>query len=55
MTKGCTVYWLVGQNANLAFDLVESVYVLEIGTITIEGKAKELMNNEKLRKAFLGD
>jgi hypothetical protein len=50
MTKGCTVCWLVEQNANLAFDLVESVYFLEVGTITIEGKAKELVNNDKARK-----
>jgi branched-chain amino acid transport system ATP-binding protein len=54
MRKGCTVCWLVEQNANLAFDLVESVYFLEVGTITIEGKAKELVNNDKARKTSLG-
>ncbi len=45
---------LVEQNANLAFDLVESVYVLEVGKITVEGKTQDLMNDEKVRKAFLG-
>ncbi len=45
---------LVEQNANLAFDLVESVYVLEVGKITLEGKTQDLINEEKVRQAFLG-
>ncbi|HEX7474889.1 MAG TPA: ABC transporter ATP-binding protein [Dehalococcoidales bacterium] len=45
---------LVEQNANLAFDLVKSVYVLEVGKITVEGQTQELLNDEKVRKAFLG-
>ena len=46
--------FLVEQNANLAFELVESLYVLEVGNITVEGKTAELMNDEKVRMAFLG-
>jgi branched-chain amino acid transport system ATP-binding protein len=46
--------FMVEQNAGLAFEVVESVYVLEIGTITIEGQASQLINNETIRKAFLG-
>jgi branched-chain amino acid transport system ATP-binding protein len=45
---------LVEQNANLAFDLVESLYVLETGSIILEGTTQELINNEKVREAFLG-
>jgi branched-chain amino acid transport system ATP-binding protein len=45
---------LVEQNANLAFELVESVYVLEVGKISVKGQTQELMNDEKVRKAFLG-
>lgn len=45
---------LVEQNAGLAFSLTEKVYVLEVGKIVLEGKSKELMNHELVRKAFLG-
>ncbi len=45
---------LVEQNANLAFDLVETVYVLEVGKITVEGPTEQLMHDENVRKAFLG-
>jgi len=45
---------LVEQNAGLAFNLTEQVYVLEVGKISLEGKTKELMNDEIVRKAFLG-
>jgi len=45
---------LVEQNAGLAFSLTEKVYVLEVGRIVLEGKSKELMNHELVRKAFLG-
>ena len=46
--------FLVEQNANLAFDLVESLYVLEVGKITVQGRAEKLMNDEQVRHAFLG-
>jgi branched-chain amino acid transport system ATP-binding protein len=45
---------LVEQNAGLAFNLTEQVYVLEVGKVPLEGETKELMNHELVRKAFLG-
>ena len=45
---------LVEQNAGLAFSLTEAIYVLAVGEITLEGKTKELMNNEIVRQSFLG-
>jgi branched-chain amino acid transport system ATP-binding protein len=51
--EGITVL-LVEQNAGLAFSLTEKVYVLEVGKIVLEGKSKELMDHELVRKAFLG-
>ncbi len=45
---------LVEQNAGLAFSLTEQTYVLEVGKIVLDGKTKDLMNNEYVIKAFLG-
>lgn len=45
---------LVEQNAGLAFSLTEQLYVLEVGNVVLEGKTKEIMNYEIVRKAFLG-
>ena len=45
---------LVEQNARLALALAEKGYVLETGNIVLEGPAKELQENEKVRKAYLG-
>jgi branched-chain amino acid transport system ATP-binding protein len=45
---------LVEQNAGLAFTLTDVVYVLEVGNVTLKGKTKDLMNDEMVRKAFLG-
>jgi branched-chain amino acid transport system ATP-binding protein len=45
---------LVEQNAGLAFSVTELLYVLTVGKITLEGKTKELMDNEIVRESFLG-
>ena len=45
---------LVEQNARLALRLSDKAYVLEIGRITLEGDAKELAKDERVRKAYLG-
>ena len=45
---------LVEQNARLALNLTDVVYVLEVGKVALEGKTEDLMNHEILRKAFLG-
>lgn len=51
--KGVAVI-LVEQNAELALELARQGYVLETGHIALQGEAKELMNNEHVRKAYLG-
>ena len=51
--KGVSVI-LVEQNAELALELARHGYVLETGTIALEGEASTLMNNEHVRKAYLG-
>lgn len=51
--RGITVL-LVEQNAKMALSIADRAYVLETGRITMEGDAKELLNNEQVRKAYLG-
>jgi branched-chain amino acid transport system ATP-binding protein len=51
--KGVPVI-LVEQNAELALSLAGYGYVLETGRITVEGKAKDLHENEHVRHAYLG-
>jgi branched-chain amino acid transport system ATP-binding protein len=45
---------LVEQNARLALRLSDRAYVLEVGRITLEGDAKQLAKDERVRKAYLG-
>jgi branched-chain amino acid transport system ATP-binding protein len=45
---------LVEQNAELALELARHGYVLETGSVVLEGEAKSLMNNDHVRKAYLG-
>jgi branched-chain amino acid transport system ATP-binding protein len=45
---------LVEQNAGLAFNLVDILYALEVGKIILAGKTHEIINDESVRKAFLG-
>ena len=45
---------LVEQNAELALELARHGYVLETGTIALEGEARGLMDNDHVRKAYLG-
>ena len=51
--QGITIL-LVEQNAKMALSIADRAYVLETGRITMEGDAKELMDNEQVRKAYLG-
>ena len=51
--EGITVL-LVEQNAKMALSIADRAYVLETGRITIEGKASDLLHDEKVRKAYLG-
>lgn len=45
---------LVEQNAALALELASYAYVVETGTVTLEGQARELRTNDHIRKAYLG-
>ena len=51
--EGVTVV-LVEQNAELALDLASYAYVLETGSLALEGPAKELHDNDHVRAAYLG-
>lgn len=51
--EGVTIL-LVEQNARSALRLAHRGYVIENGMISMEGKSRELMNNEKVRQAYLG-
>jgi branched-chain amino acid transport system ATP-binding protein len=46
---------LVEQNALMALDAANRGYVLETGAIALEGPAKELRSNERVRKTYLGE
>ncbi|MCR4590995.1 MAG: ABC transporter ATP-binding protein [Lachnospiraceae bacterium] len=50
-----TTVLLVEQNARKALNIADRAYVLETGTITTSGKAEELLNNDSIRKAYLGE
>ncbi|MBW1980766.1 MAG: ABC transporter ATP-binding protein [Deltaproteobacteria bacterium] len=51
--KGTTIL-LVEQNAQAALEVCDRAYVLEAGRIVLEGSPHELMENDELRRAFLG-
>ena len=52
--SGTTVL-LVEQNAKKALSIADRAYVLETGTIALEGDAKVLMNDDSIKKAYLGE
>lgn len=52
--QGTTVL-LVEQNAKKALSIANRAYVLETGNIVLSGNAKELMNNDSIKKAYLGE
>ena len=45
---------LVEQNARMALKLAKRAYLLEIGYVVVEGDAKELVNDARVKKAYLG-
>jgi branched-chain amino acid transport system ATP-binding protein len=49
-----TTILLVEQNANMALKIAHRGYVLENGRITLEGAAESLLNNEDVKRAYLG-
>lgn len=52
--SGTTVL-LVEQNAKKALSIANKAYVLETGNIVLSGDAKELMNNDSVKKAYLSE
>lgn len=50
-----TTVLLVEQNAKKALSIADRAYVLETGSIVLEGDADELMNNDDIKKAYLGE
>lgn len=52
--SGTTVL-LVEQNAKKALSIADRAYVLETGNIALEGDAKILMNDDSIKKAYLGE
>jgi len=51
--QGVTIL-LVEQNANMALHTANTAYVLETGRLTMKGAGKELLNNDAIKKAYLG-
>jgi branched-chain amino acid transport system ATP-binding protein len=55
VSKGGTTVLLVEQNAKKALSIADRAYVLETGNITLSGKAEELLENDSVKKAYLGE
>ena len=51
--QGVTVI-LIEQNARMALRLAHRAYILELGKIILQGTARDLANNEAVKKAYLG-
>ncbi len=55
VSKGGTTVLLVEQNAKKALSIADRAYVLETGTIVLDGDAKALMDDDSIKKAYLGE
>ena len=55
VSKGGTTVLLVEQNAKKALSIADRAYVLETGRIVLECDAKVLMNDDSIKKAYLGE
>ena len=55
INKDGTTVLLVEQNAKKALSIADRAYVLETGKIALSGDAKDLMNNDTVKKAYLGE
>ena len=55
INKSGTTVLLVEQNANMALAIAHRAYVLETGKIVKSGDAKELLNDESIKSAYLGE
>ena len=55
INKAGTTILLVEQTANKALSIADRAYVLETGRITLQGTADELLHDDKVRAAYLGE
>jgi len=55
VSKSGTTVLLVEQNAKKALSIADRAYVLETGNIVLEGKASDLLNDDSIKKAYLGE
>ena len=55
MNAAGTTILLVEQNAQMALSIANRAYVMETGRITMEGDADDLMHDDNVRKAYLGN
>lgn len=55
VSEAGTTVLLVEQNARKALAIADRAYVLETGTIALSGNAEELMNDDSVKKAYLGE
>lgn len=55
ISAGGTTVLLVEQNAKKALSIADRAYVLETGKIVLEGEAKKLLDDESVKKAYLGE
>ncbi|MGN0251126.1 MAG: ABC transporter ATP-binding protein [Oliverpabstia sp.] len=55
VSKSGTTVLLVEQNAKKALSIADRAYVLETGKIVLDGKAEDLLNDDSIKKAYLGE
>jgi len=52
--EGITVF-LIEQNARAALEIADYAFVLETGSVVLDGPGKELLHNPRVRQAYLGE
>lgn len=55
VSESGTTVLLVEQNAKKALSIADRAYVLETGKIALEGNAKDLLEDDSIKKAYLGE
>lgn len=55
VSKSGTTVLLVEQNAKKALSIADRAYVLETGKIVLDGNANDLLNDDSIKKAYLGE
>lgn len=55
VSRGGTTVLLVEQNAKKALSIADRAYVLETGKVVLNGDAKDLLNDDSIKKAYLGE